>query len=113
MPNHFSVAENGFEVFGLDFLLSVPKPDEGGEERSKLGVHLLEVNACPDFKQSGAALHGVIGRLFEGVLELAVKPFFERGEPDRERPAECPVGERRGCWIKCCDESVVRNARPW
>ena len=117
MPNHFSVAENGFEVFGLDFLLSVPHQDKSGDSSSELGVHLLEVNACPDFKQSGAGLHGVIGRLFEGVLELAVKPFFapeEEGEEgDARRCADWAVGERRGSWIKCCDESVVRSARPW
>lgn len=111
MPNHFSVAENAFEVFGLDFLLSAPEQDQQ-ENSSDLGVHLLEVNACPDFKQSGAGLHGVIGSLFEGVLELAVKPFFGL-EEEPERQSKWAVGERRGSWFKCCDESVVRSAKPW
>ncbi|EEH19910.2 5'/3'-nucleotidase SurE [Paracoccidioides brasiliensis Pb03] len=66
MPVHFQTLPNAFELFGVDFLV-----DEHGK------VWLLELNAFPDFQQTGDELKGdVVGRLFEGVVEVAVKPFF-------------------------------------
>lgn len=108
MPTHFSVSEQSFEVFGIDLLLSLPAdaPDRD------LAVHLLEVNACPDFKQSGDKLHGIIERLFEGVLDIAVKPFFASKEDQADAEAWA-VGERRGAWLKCLDEKAGRSDRPW
>lgn len=93
VPNHFSVAPNAFEIFGVDLMLSQPEDDR------PIGVHLLEFNACPDFKQSGNDLHHVIERLFEGAIDLAVKPFFDPPPADED----WPVLARRGDWLKCLD----------
>lgn len=40
-------------------------------------VYLLEVNSYPDFKQTGDELSELIEGLFEGVVEVAVKPFVD------------------------------------
>ncbi|KAH0604300.1 uncharacterized protein H6S33_006677 [Morchella sextelata] len=70
---HFQALPNAFEVFGVDFLV-----DAG------MGVYLLEVNAYPDFKQTGEELGGVIEGLFEGVVERAVMPFLGVGKEEGE-----------------------------
>ena len=64
---HFQVLPNAFEIFGVDFLV-----DEA------MNVWLLELNAYPDFKQTGDGLQGkVVGGLFEDVIKTAVEPFFD------------------------------------
>lgn len=65
MPIHFQTMPNAFEVFGLDFLV-----DEGGE------AWLLEVNAFPDFKQTGGDLKEIVGGFWKGVVRKGVVPFF-------------------------------------
>ena len=70
---HFQTLENAFEVFGVDWVV-----DE------KCVPWLLEVNAFPDFKQSGGALKAVIQGLWDGVIGIAVKSFFAL-EPEVER----------------------------
>jgi tubulin---tyrosine ligase len=74
MPIHFQPLPNAFEVFGLDFLV-----DEDG------GVWGLEVNAFPDFRQTGGELKGVVEGFWEGVVDKGVKPFFgmEPGPADK------------------------------
>jgi tubulin---tyrosine ligase len=63
---HFQVLPNAFEIFGVDFLV-----DED------LCVWLLELNAYPDFKQTGEKLQDVIvGGLFREVARTAIGPFF-------------------------------------
>lgn len=91
-------APNAFEVFGIDILLSTP--EEGSQD---IPVQLLEVNACPDFRQTGEDRHHVIDELFEGVLELAVKPFFATPAPSSDTPA-WKAGERKGKWLKSLDK---------
>ena len=76
MMIHFQTLPNAFEIFGLDFLA-----DERGT------AWLLEVNAFPDFKQTGQGRKDIIAGLFEQVVEVAVNPFFgfdggERALPD-------------------------------
>jgi len=61
----FQPLRNGFELYGLDFLVD-------GEFR----VFFLEANAFPDFKQTGARLEGMIDRLFRQTVAVAVDPFF-------------------------------------
>ncbi|OJD18091.1 5'/3'-nucleotidase SurE [Emergomyces pasteurianus Ep9510] len=79
---HFQTLPNAFEVFGVDFLV-----DSSGK------AWLLELNAFPDFRQTGDELkEDVVGRLFEAVMEVAVKPFF--GVEDIERARE--RGEQLG-----------------
>lgn len=72
MMVHFQPLPNAFELFGLDFMV-----DEHGVS------YLLEVNAFPDFKQTGDDLKMVIEGLFTDVVEVAIKPFFaiEGGKP--------------------------------
>ncbi|KAJ6437787.1 Glucose oxidase [Purpureocillium lavendulum] len=65
MPVHFQALPNAFEVFGLDFLV-----DAAGH------AWLLEVNAFPDFKQSGGDLRGLVEGFWRGVAREAVVPFF-------------------------------------
>jgi tubulin--tyrosine ligase len=56
---------NAFEVFGLDYLI-----DE------HMNAWLLEVNAFPDFAQTGDELKGIVAGLFDSVVQIAVMPFF-------------------------------------
>ncbi|KAJ5158452.1 Survival protein SurE-like phosphatase/nucleotidase [Penicillium coprophilum] len=70
MMVHFQTLPNAFELFGVDFLVD-----------AKGDVWLLELNAYPDFAQTGEDLkEAVIGRLFEEVVDVAVKPFFGLGD---------------------------------
>lgn len=77
MSIHFQPLPNAFEIFGLDFLV-----DSSGT------AWLLEINAFPDFAQTGDELKGLVAGLFEEVVDVAVVPFFgldsvERKEPER------------------------------
>lgn len=65
MMVHFQPLPNAFELFGLDFLV-----DAQGS------AWLLEVNAFPDFKQTGDDLKSLVAGLFEEVVDVAIKPFF-------------------------------------
>ena len=68
---HFQTLPNAFEVFGVDFLVD-----------DRLNVWLLELNAYPDFKQTGQDLQDeVVGGLFEQVVRVAIAPFFDRSGP--------------------------------
>lgn len=64
---NFQPLPNAFEIYGLDFLVTKDH-----------GVKLLEVNAYPDFKQTGDELVDVITQLFDQTVETAVKPFFDQ-----------------------------------
>lgn len=70
---HFQTLPNAFEVFGLDFLVD-----------AALTPWLLEVNAFPDFGQTGEELKGLVGGLWEGVVDVAISSFF-----GIERSDEC------------------------
>jgi tubulin--tyrosine ligase len=65
MMIYFQTLPNAFEIFGLDYLV-----DEGGT------AWLLEVNAFPDFRQTGEKLRGSVAGLWEGVIDKAVRTFF-------------------------------------
>lgn len=65
MMIHFQTLPNAFEVFGLDYLV-----DEQGT------AWLLEVNAFPDFRQTGDELKGLVRSLWEGVVGEVVGCFF-------------------------------------
>lgn len=70
MMVHFQTLPNAFELFGVDFLVD-----------HKGNAWLLELNAFPDFAQTGEELKEVVvGRLFEETVDIAVKPFFGLGE---------------------------------
>ena len=73
MSIHFQPLPNAFELFGLDFMIGVEN------ETGQLRTWLLEVNAFPDFRQTGVELRGVVEGLFEGVVDVAVGSFFGLG----------------------------------
>ncbi|KAF2268009.1 tubulin-tyrosine ligase [Lojkania enalia] len=68
MNIHFQPLPNAFELFGLDFLIGV--------DHGSLTTYLLEVNAFPDFRQTGDELKGLVEGLFEGVVDIGIRPFF-------------------------------------
>jgi tubulin--tyrosine ligase len=74
MMVHFQTLPNAFEVFGLDFLV-----DETGT------AWLLEINAFPDFRQTGDELSGVVEGLWDGVVDVAVLPFFGLSQVEGEK----------------------------
>ncbi|TVY28173.1 putative tubulin--tyrosine ligase [Lachnellula hyalina] len=69
MMVHFQTLPNAFEVFGVDFLV-----DERGT------AWLLEINAFPDFRQTGDELRGVVAGLWDCVVGRVVGEFFGVGE---------------------------------
>ena len=73
---HFQTLPNSFEVFGVDWMV-----DTTGN------AWLLEVNAFPDFKQSGDNLKSLVQGLWEGVVRAAVVPFFT-GQQAEQRDEE-------------------------
>lgn len=66
MPIHFQTMGNAFEVFGLDFMVDA-------EECASL----LEINAFPDFKQTGGDLQDIVKGFWDGVMRTAVAPFLD------------------------------------
>jgi tubulin--tyrosine ligase len=66
---------NAFELFGVDFMVS-----ETGT------TSLLEVNAYPDFKQTGEELGRVIEGLLEDTVKAAIVPFLtgKKKQPEEE-----------------------------
>ncbi|OAQ96946.1 hypothetical protein LLEC1_04675 [Akanthomyces lecanii] len=94
MPVHFQPLPNAFEVFGLDFLV-----DAAG------CAWLLEVNAFPDFKQTGGDLTEIVAGFWRGVVREAVVPFFgvdeeslllqgDEGRGDMVRVRDVDLGRR-------------------
>ncbi|KAI9832890.1 MAG: hypothetical protein M1819_003920 [Sarea resinae] len=65
MPTHFQPLPNAFEVFGVDFLVD-----------DQANAWLLEINAFPDFAQTGDSLKGIVARLWENVVSLALEQFL-------------------------------------
>ena len=75
---HFQTIPNAFEIFGVDFLVD-----------ADLNVWLLELNAYPDFKQTGKELQdAVVGGLFEEVVNVAAVPFFDKSSSEARRGTE-------------------------
>lgn len=68
MMVHFQPLGFAFEAFGLDFLV-----DAGGR------AWLLEVNAFPDFKQTGDDLRDVVAEFWQGAVSRGVAPFVGVG----------------------------------
>jgi tubulin--tyrosine ligase len=65
MSIHFQPLPNAFELFGLDFMVDA----EGT-------TWLMEVNAFPDFAQTGDELQDLVKNLMEDVVDVAIKRFF-------------------------------------
>ncbi|KAF2464718.1 TTL-domain-containing protein [Lindgomyces ingoldianus] len=96
MSIHFQPLPNAFEIFGVDFLVGV-------EGDGRLNTYLLEVNAFPDFRQTGTELKGLVEGLFEGVVDVGVRPFFEvEGEGKA-------VGEEEEKMVRVLDVDLGRR----
>lgn len=67
----FFPVPNCFELFGLDFVVQQNANNE-------LQVYLLEINAEPDFVQSGERLQGVIQSLLVEAGDLVMSHFFKQ-----------------------------------
>lgn len=74
---NFQPVPNSIEFFGLDFLV-----DEN------YNVSVLEVNAYPDFKQTGAELQPLVSGLFGATVDIAVAPYFT-GVPTSDERLKC------------------------
>lgn len=83
MSIHFQPLPNAFELFGLDFMV-----DADGT------TWLMEVNAFPDFAQTGSELQDLVKNLMEDVVDVAIKPYFgiEEGE---KKAGEKKAGEKK------------------
>ena len=66
---YFQTLPNAFEIFGVDWLV-----DAEGR------CWLLEVNAFPDFKQSGDEGREVVKAVWEAAVGIAVGGFLGAGE---------------------------------
>lgn len=66
---NFQPLPNAVEIYGVDFLVN-----------DDLEVKLLEVNAYPDFKQTGDDLKDLIFELFDRVVNEAVLPLVTNEE---------------------------------
>lgn len=62
---NFQPLPNAFETYGVDFLVD-----------DQFNVKILEVNAYPDFKQTGDSLKGLIDELFDNVTLYCIKPLL-------------------------------------
>ncbi|KAK0617148.1 survival protein sure-like phosphatase/nucleotidase [Immersiella caudata] len=88
MMVHFQPLECAFEVYGLDFLV-----DAAGR------AWLLEVNAFPDFKQTGD-LQGVVAGFWAGVLRLAVVSFVRGSEHGSGDEDHVTLGSDQAVMVK-------------
>jgi len=96
MPIHFQPLQNAFELYGVDFLVTV-------SETSGLQVKLLEINAEPAIELTGPRLTWILEDLFVAIRKACVEPFFSIGAL---LEAEWAIGETRHGLIKCLDEEV-------
>ncbi|KAN0059861.1 putative tubulin--tyrosine ligase pby1 [Thecaphora frezii] len=97
---HWQMWPNAFEIFGVDLLVQTV---EGGVD-----VQLLEVNAQPDFAQTGSRLSATIDRLFERTCQVAVLPFHN--DPEATAAVQdWKVGESREGTTLCFREELNKG----
>lgn len=80
----FFPVPNCFELFGLDFLIEMKQPsscyDPATPAASPLEdlyqVYLLEINAEPDFVQTGDRLRVIVEELLDHSTRLVTSHFF-------------------------------------
>ncbi|GAA94109.1 uncharacterized protein L969DRAFT_93494 [Mixia osmundae IAM 14324] len=97
---HFQLLPHCFEIYGLDFLLD-----------DKLQPRLLEVNACPDFAQSGEQLQPLIRDLLRSTVEIAIapSPLIRLTGATQDRP-DSMKNDRHGQFIKQQPERKLASA---
>jgi tubulin--tyrosine ligase len=65
----------------------------GVEPNGELRTWLMEVNAFPDFRQTGGELKSVVEGLFEEVVRVGVSRFFEVEKEGAEKVKDRGDGE--------------------
>ncbi|KAK4054853.1 putative tubulin--tyrosine ligase pby1 [Microbotryomycetes sp. JL201] len=95
----FQTLPNAFEIFGCDFLVD-----------SEMAVSLLEVNACPDFGQTGSELQAVIDELFKETVDKVIVPFFEKDKVDSVTQKTTDMSISPGTGLKQVLDMQVRKA---
>lgn len=70
---NFQPLPNAFEFYGLDFLVD-----------DQLNVSVLEVNAYPDFKQTGEDLKSLVYGFIDLAVSTTVAPFFGKASEERD-----------------------------
>ncbi|KAL9936554.1 hypothetical protein V8E36_004622 [Tilletia maclaganii] len=105
---HWQMWPNAFEVFGIDLLVESVPERERTTDSSSFKVWLLEINAQPDFAQTGSRLEPTIEHLFGRVFDLAVLPFLS---PDESKASIQPaiVGQSAD-GITLCLQLQLSNA---
>jgi hypothetical protein len=73
-PTVFMPLENTFELYGVDFLMDA-------DQR----VYLLEVNAGPDFAQTGSRLSSFVKGVISETVSLAIDPFVNTVKAEVEK----------------------------
>ncbi|CCE86457.1 Piso0_004947 [Millerozyma farinosa CBS 7064] len=77
---NFQPLRNAIEIYGIDYLVN-----------DDLSVSLLEVNAYPDFKQTGSDLKNKIYDLFQSTMSQAIAPLLQN--PSHRGGSLVPVYE--------------------
>ncbi|PLW07591.1 hypothetical protein PCASD_22268 [Puccinia coronata f. sp. avenae] len=109
-PINFQLLPNSFEVFGLDFLVD-----------DRLQVWLLEVNAGPDFSQTGDTFQPIITELFRNVVRVLKLEYPELlghdeggggGAKDRADKIVEKAGLTAPSLSSSCDRLTLQDSSP-
>lgn len=98
---HFQTLPNAFEIYGVDWLVD-----------AKGRCWLLEVNAFPDFAQSGEGGEEVVRGVWEGLVGIAVAGFFGvevEARGGEKEAGENEAGEERRGMTKVLDIDLGRR----
>ncbi|OAA62806.1 tubulin-tyrosine ligase family protein [Niveomyces insectorum RCEF 264] len=111
-PIHFQPLANAFEVYGLDFLVTGSAAKDGNNNNDDdddkgtsdgVTAWLLEVNAFPDFRQTGTGLQGVVAGFWADALRLVVRPMVATGTGDAVKGATGEAGLGQMVLVKDLD----------
>lgn len=94
---HWQMWPNSFEIFGVDLLVGCENSGNM-HDPSSLRTWLLEINAQPDFQQSGPELTGIVEHVFARAIELGVL-----------RQGPWPNGESFHRCTCCFAEDLIRT----
>jgi tubulin---tyrosine ligase len=100
---------NAFELYGVDFLVTMPPPTDipPSPSTKRYHVKLLEVNAEPAIELTGARLTWILQDLFSSIGEVCVGQFFGlQGVDEKENVVGWDVGQTRHHLRKCLEVQV-------